>query len=353
MIFIKQHVTILLLLLNTSIYSQTMKAHFIDIDQADATLLEFECGVVMIDAGSQVFTNSKQSTQKLINYLDAFFERRTDLNKTINTILITHNHFDHNESLNEISDKYKVLNVVSTENYNTNDVQYLIDNEEGIEYRYLTYTDALSKKPNGMYYEQIDPFDCDDNGPVIKVFTGMVEIDEPVEVNGHKFYKSHFSNPNNHSLVIKVEYGESSFLFTGDLEEEGIEYLLANYHGNEEIFDVDVYQVGHHGSSNATTQDLLNVIKPKYAVISAGFSGDRGQGTGWDHGHPNKGVVKMLNEWDSMIKNNSSKKVLVFDGQETEPVQYEVSSSLYCTCWENNVILKADVQGNIEVGNWP
>ena len=90
----------LALLLSPLSFGATMKAHFINIGQADATLLEFDCGVVLVDAGAQTFNNAK-STAKLISYLNDFFDSRDDLSKTIDSILITHNHDDHTESLDE------------------------------------------------------------------------------------------------------------------------------------------------------------------------------------------------------------------------------------------------------------
>ena len=48
-------------------------------------------------------------------------------------------------------------------------------------------------------------------------------------------------------MVIKVTFGAASFLFTGDLEEDGMETLLSTY--DPTILDVDVLRVGHQGSS--------------------------------------------------------------------------------------------------------
>src|SRR5688500_18698502 len=63
----------------------SMTAHFIDVGQAQATLLEFPCGAMLIDAGAQDATHRT----KLLGYLDRFFQRRKDLNRTLDTILVT------------------------------------------------------------------------------------------------------------------------------------------------------------------------------------------------------------------------------------------------------------------------
>ena len=350
MYFKKALIFLFFSLLSQTIYSQTMKAHFIDLGQADATLLEFTCGVVLVDAGGQV-QEHKKSSAKLVSYLDDFFERRTDLNNTINTVLITHNHDDHTESLNELADAYTIKNIVSTKLSVRNDVTDVISKEDAIKHRYLTYEDAKNKIPNGLSYNEIDPLACSDVDPIIKVFTGESDIKTTRSINGKKYYKSHFKNPNNNSLVITIRYGKASFMFTGDLEEKGIEYLLDMYKDNLDVFDVDVYQVGHHGSHNATTTDLLNAMSPKISVISAGHTMDRNKpGSAWDHGHPNIDVVKKLMAVATTKERKPYIVGSVFDGQETEPLRLKIENEVYCTCWDHSLVIEADSEtGNYRV----
>lgn len=335
------------LFIGTSAFADNMRAHFIDVGQADATLLEFNCGAVMIDAGTQTFS-SRDSTRKLMAYLDDFFERRSDLNDTISTILVTHNHKDHTGALGPIFRKYTVENIVSTEYELNRDVINLVEDERPeVGKKYLTYRDALNRMPNGLFYEEIDPLDsndgCGDIEPEIYVYSGLVKIPYGgVEIAGHEFQQYHFNNTkNNHSLVIKVVYGEASFLFTGDLEENGIEYLLANYRNNLEVLDVDVYQVGHHGSRNATTQPLLDAMSPAFAIISASDASDRRRGNAWDHGHPNKGIVEMMINHDSIGPRRPIYGE-VFEGQETDPVSIRINRDVYCTCWDGSVVVHAN-----------
>src|SRR3954468_19578528 len=76
----------------------TMTAHFINVGQGAAALLEFPCGAVLIDAGGQ----DDDSTERLINYLRNFFADRTDLNGTLQAIYITHPHKDHTLALKRV-----------------------------------------------------------------------------------------------------------------------------------------------------------------------------------------------------------------------------------------------------------
>lgn len=81
-----------------------MRAHYIDVGQGDATLLEFPTGAVLIDAGAA----TQEDVEALVEYLDAFFVRRTDLDRTIDSIIITHNHVDHTKGLREVVEAFKV-----------------------------------------------------------------------------------------------------------------------------------------------------------------------------------------------------------------------------------------------------
>lgn len=71
---------------------------------------------------------------------------------------------------------------------------------------------------------------------------------------------------NNDSMVLSVRYGESSLLLEGDAEKQ-VERRVAAFHHPK----VDVLRVGHHGSNNATTAELLDAARPDFAVISVGF----------------------------------------------------------------------------------
>ena len=80
-----------------------MRAHFIDVGQADATLLEFRCGTVLIDAGE-----GGHGRGNLVPYLTEFFRRRPQLNNTIDVLFVTHAHIDHTSALKEVVETFTV-----------------------------------------------------------------------------------------------------------------------------------------------------------------------------------------------------------------------------------------------------
>ena len=91
---------------------------------------------------------------------------------------------------------------------------------------------------------------------------------------------------NESSIVMKITYGNTSFLFTGDAEREA-ENLILN-----SGFDIkaDVLKVGHHGSASSTSYYWLRQIAPQYAVISVG--------QGNSYGHPTETVLSRLRDAD-------------------------------------------------------
>ncbi len=94
------------------------------------------------------------------------------------------------------------------------------------------------------------------------------------------------SDANNSSLVLKVWYGDDSFLFVGDCEGEE-ELELINENGTAfKYVPSEVLKVGHHGSKSSTSESFLSLVSPKYAVISCG--------EGNSYGHPHAGALNNL-----------------------------------------------------------
>lgn len=94
---------------------------------------------------------------------------------------------------------------------------------------------------------------------------------------------------NNTSIVLRVIYGEASFLFTGDAErEEEQDILAAGY-----TLQSTVLKVGHHGSANSTTYPFLREIMPEYAVISVGANNS--------YGHPTEETLSRLRDADVTV----------------------------------------------------
>ncbi len=97
-----------------------------------------------------------------------------------------------------------------------------------------------------------------------------------------------FEDDNNNSLVCRLDYGSTSFLFTGDMESESEYALLAS----GENVSADVIKVAHHGSNSSSTASFLSAVNPTYAVICVGEN---------TYGHPKSKVLDRLSAVGAQI----------------------------------------------------
>ena len=93
-----------------------------------------------------------------------------------------------------------------------------------------------------------------------------------------------YEDPNDWSIVLRLVYGETSFLFTGDMEAIAERDLL----GAGMELRSDVLKVGHHGSASSTSYRFLRAVAPKYAVIPVGQNNE--------YGHPTEVVLSRLRD---------------------------------------------------------
>ena len=91
---------------------------------------------------------------------------------------------------------------------------------------------------------------------------------------------------NNNSIVCKLKYKNFTMLFTGDIEDIVEKHILQEYNKNLEIFNSTILKVAHHGSKTSSTQQFLDIVKPKISLIGVGENNN--------FGHPNDEVIKRL-----------------------------------------------------------
>ena len=96
-----------------------------------------------------------------------------------------------------------------------------------------------------------------------------------------------YADTNDTSIVLRVTYGETSFLFTGDMETDAENDMLDYWEGKVD-WKTDVLKVGHHCSNSSTSYRLLNELNPTYGVISLGKDNS--------YGHPHKEPMSRLNQ---------------------------------------------------------
>ncbi|MBC7821376.1 MAG: hypothetical protein IAG10_31195, partial [Planctomycetaceae bacterium] len=139
---------------------------------------------------------------------------------------------------------------------------------------------------------------------------------------------------------------QASFLFTGDLEEPAIETLLSRFAGTSTL-DVDVWEVGHHGSYNGVTQGMLTAMSPQVAVISMGPETAHVAWSAWAYGHPRRSVVELLDATISRPRDTPA-SVLVADKVKSF-TSYTMRDAIYGTGWDGDIIVSSGADGVLRV----
>lgn len=227
---------------DTSKPEGTLEVHYIDVGQGDATLIKCGSHAMLIDGGN----NNKGTTVQL--YL------KKQGVESLDYVIGTHPDADHIGGLDVIVYKYNCDTVIMPD--------YEKDTKT-----YQELVDVIHDKNMKITY------------PVVGEQYALGEAEFTIIAPNSNSYGG---NANDYSVAILLEYGKNRFLFTGDAEEASETEMLSN--GIE--LSADVYKVAHHGSRSASTQEFLNAVRPKYAVISCGEENS--------YGHPHAEVLNRL-----------------------------------------------------------
>lgn len=332
-----------------------MRVHIIDVGQGSAILVQFPCDLMLIDTGGERWPKEEwkparyNSTEALMKYLDQFFKDNPDYSG-IKSLVISHPHKDHTRGIQEVITKYSPKFIL----YNGNTEKFHSGSEDQEKLiRYANLNDdveawyVLEDKidPNtGLVNDIIDPINCTNIDPEVIALWGQVRDDKG-------WHPKDFSSQNNHSLVIRINFGDASILFTGDIQEgvagktAGIERLVEKYKDSD-LLNTDVLYVSHHGSWNGLTPELAQAVGPKIAVMSSGPVCERNGFSAWSHGHPRKATIDDL--LDVVSGARQAIDVKIFEAHGDDPVTINLNKAIYTTGWDGTVILSTDPSGD----NW-
>lgn len=222
-----------------------LTVHFIDVGQGDSILLTCDGESMLIDGGGS------EAGETVVRYLKAQRVNHLDV------LVATHPHRDHVGGLDTVVQSFpvKTLYTPVTEDDNS-------------------FFQDLKKACKAASVKLTVP-KADATFPLGSA---------TVTVLGPRGKYQNLENVNDMSIVLRVDYGEKSFLFTGDAEyDEETSILDAGCK-----VDVDVLKAGHHGSEDSTGSRLLHEAMPDYCVISCG--------TGNQYGHPHDNLLSRLRD---------------------------------------------------------
>ena len=335
--------------------ADVMRVHVIDVGQGAATLVEFPCAAILVDTGGERWpveewlTPKYDSTAALMSYLNGFFQSRPGLQSRLELLILTHPHKDHTRAVSKVISAFRPKSVVyngqmhgSGEDGQRDARTYAREAEVPSWYTLERTIDRTT----GLSNHAIDPVACAPTDPRIRALWGQVR-------ERTDWAPEDYDDENNHSVVVRIDYGEASILFTGDLEETreqgrraGFERLVADYRASK-LLDVDVYHVGHHGSHNGTTPALLEAISPEIAVISAGPACERGGYSAWEHAHPRMVTVRDLEA--KVTGARPAKPVKAFEHHQAKPTTFSETKAIYSTGWDGTIALEGGKDGSWSV----
>jgi len=174
-----------------------------------------------------------------------------------------------------------------------------------------------------------------------------IEMDVQVKIEMLAPNGSQYDDLNDHSAVIKLTFGKTSFMLDGDAETISESEMLAKGYN----LKADVLKIGHHGSNSSTSSEFLKAVSPSYAIISVGKDND--------YGHPTQATLTKLEQANISIFRTDENGTIIatsdgtkitFDKKPTENNnQVAVNSTTTADGVNANVTTNLGNNENIEV----
>lgn len=237
----------------------TLEVHFIDVGQGDSILIRTETADMLIDAGPNA------AAETVVDYLAAQGV------ETLDCVVGTHPHEDHIGGLDAVIRAFDVE-------------QVLMPRVQADTRTFEDVLDAVAEK--GLKITAAEAGQTYALGPAR--FTVLSPAEEKT-----------YENTNDNSVVLRLEGGGNTFLFTGDAEKPVEEALLAQ----GVPLAADVLKVGHHGSSTSSSEAFLAAVHPEYAVIQLG--------AGNDYGHPHQETLAALGSVGAKVWRNDESGTII------------------------------------------
>lgn len=245
-----------------------LAVHFIDVGQGDCELIVTPDGQTMlIDAGIP------ESGDDIVSYISELGIKEIDI------FVATHYHEDHIGGSPQVFDAFEILSVL------------ILDCEVKTVCAKNLLRDIKEEESEIMYAERGYKFEL-----------GKADF---LTLSPEKITDG---GGNDDSIVLRMEYGDARYIFTGDAEEKTEKEILSYYDKSE--LSADLLKVGHHGSRTSTSDKFLEALSPNIAVISCG--------EGNSYGHPHIETVEKLSMSVSFIYRTDivGSIVIVTDGEK-------------------------------------
>lgn len=292
-----------------------------------------KCGDVdiLVDAGSRT-----SSSTTIANYLDT---QVTD--KKLEYIIVTHADRDHiagfaGDSKNpSIFARYEVDTIIDFPL--TNKVG---SKETGVLKDYYSERDNRVKK-GAKHYNALQCYNNTDGGQRTYKLSDTITLN----ILYNYYYENSSPDENNYSVCFQIEDGDNKYLFTGDLELEGEEKLVAN----NSLDKVKLFKAGHHGSKTSSNDCLLDVIQPEVCVVTC-CAGSVEYTQNLENTFPTQLFINRISKWTDKVYVTTVGTIAKDDSGKWKDVSYTSLNGIVVVkvnngilnveCSNNNTVLK-------------
>ncbi|MGM9933790.1 ComEC/Rec2 family competence protein [uncultured Clostridium sp.] len=232
---------------NSTVVEGTMEVSYLDVGQGDSAYIRVNDFDILIDAGP------KSDSDRLLEQLKA---KNID---DFEMIIATHPHEDHIGGMADVFQQYDV------ESFYMPSVTHTTKTFENM-------VKAVSNE--GIKIQTIK------EGMKFDLGTGAkIDVYSPIYESYEEF--------NDYSPIMKLTFGETELIFTGDAEAHAEADVVAKYPDN---LKADVLKFGHHGSSTSSTEEFLQSVSPEYGIISCGADNK--------YGHPHRETLDKISKYN-------------------------------------------------------
>lgn len=247
LLFLIVFIDLMIPYLDSSLY-----VYYLDVGQGDSSLIitSHLKEVILIDTGGKLSFDTKlEGDKSYVSDGTLSLLRSLGINK-IDYLILTHGDYDHMGDAIYLVNNIKINKVI----FNCGE-----------------YNDLEKELMEVLEQEKINYYTC---------------INE-LDINKNKIYflnSDIYDNENDNSNVTYFNFYNNNFLFMGDAGIDKEKYILDNYN----LENIDFFKVGHHGSKTSSSKEFVNMINPKYSLVSVGRNNR--------YGHPNEEVLDILRD---------------------------------------------------------
>lgn len=248
--------------------------HFLDVGQGDSVLLTCDDANVLIDTGDI----DKEATQYIIDYLKALNIRKIDY------LILTHPDADHIGGAPDVISAFEIGTIIMPD----------------------------FAKTTAIFNRTLDAIE-ESGAECIFGKAGQVYTEGALQMRLLAPISDKYSDANDYSVAMRVLFGDTAILLTGDAEKTSEREMIDKYAASE--FKADLMKAGHHGSNTSNSEDLLRATDPEWIVVSCG--------EGNSYGHPHAEFMERVNSLGITVYRTDIEGTIVFvsDGETITKVE--------------------------------